>query len=198
MIEKTITYNLEMNSASDFKPKEGYKEVLEIKPISNDVFQQWSLFVGVGLPWRWYSRLKWSPDEWKQYFNNNDSRTFLAFHKNNLVGYFELLPSKNKVVEITFFGLFPQYTGAGFGGYLLSHAIEIAWLENASKIWLHTCTADHKAALPNYLARGFKLVNQTEADEDIPDKKEYLQLVNNFMSQYIDQNNTYWKASPPL
>lgn len=193
MIERTITYYLEMLDKSEFKPKEGFKEKIEIKPISNDIFQQWMLFVGVGLPWRWYSRMGWSPDEWNNYFENNDSRAFLAFRENQLIGYFELLFGVQNEVEITFFGLFPRHIGAGYGGYLLSHAIETAWNSGVSKVWLHTCTSDHKSALSNYIARGFKIVKETEAEEDIPDKEEYLKLVNSFMGKYIDQEKYFGK-----
>ena len=31
-----------------------------------------------------------------------------------------------------------------------------AWALAPTRVWLHTCTLDAKAALPNYLARGFR------------------------------------------
>jgi hypothetical protein len=36
-----------------------------------------------------------------------------------------------------------------------------AWSGGANRVWLHTCTFDDPAALPNYLARGFT-VTRTE------------------------------------
>ena len=45
--------------------------------------------------------------------------------------------------------------GCGLGRHLLTCAVEVAWAIGASRVWLHTCTLDDPAALPNYLARGF-------------------------------------------
>jgi GNAT superfamily N-acetyltransferase len=41
------------------------------------------------------------------------------------------------------------------GKHLLSAAIAQAWRDGAKRVWLHTCTLDDAAALPNYLKRGF-------------------------------------------
>jgi GNAT superfamily N-acetyltransferase len=60
-------------------------------------------------------------------------------------------------VEIAYFGLLPAYVGRGLGKYLLSEAAARAWTLQPSRVWLHTSTLDHPAALPNYLARGFSI-----------------------------------------
>ncbi len=59
--------------------------------------------------------------------------------------------------EIAYFGLLPPYVGQGLGKYLLSEAAARAWTLQPSRVWLHTSTLDHPAALPNYLARGFSI-----------------------------------------
>jgi hypothetical protein len=33
--------------------------------------------------------------------------------------------------------------------------VEEAWSLSPTRVWLHTCTLDHPAALPNYVKRGF-------------------------------------------
>jgi GNAT superfamily N-acetyltransferase len=58
-------------------------------------------------------------------------------------------------VEIAYFGLLPDFIGRGWGKYLLTRAAGAAWSLNPTRIWLHTCTLDHPAALPNYIKRGF-------------------------------------------
>ena len=80
-------------------------------------------------------------------------------------------------VEIFYFGLFPEATGRGLGGVLLSEALRQAWalgsrwtqLPAVSRVWLHTCSLDGPAALPNYQARGLKIyrteVEQTEVKD---------------------------------
>ena len=46
--------------------------------------------------------------------------------------------------------------GRGLGRHLLTEAVETAWCLGAKRVWLHTSTLDHPAALPNYLSRGFR------------------------------------------
>ena len=52
-------------------------------------------------------------------------------------------------------GFFPEFTGRGLGGYLLTDAVERAWASGARRVWLHTCSFDHPFAIQNYLGRGF-------------------------------------------
>ena len=61
-------------------------------------------------------------------------------------------------MEIAYFGLLPEFVGRGWGSYLLTSAVREAWAIEADRVWLHTCTLDHPAALPNYLHRGFSPV----------------------------------------
>jgi hypothetical protein len=42
----------------------------------------------------------------------------------------------------------------------LSEAVGRAFDEGANRVWLHTCTLDDPAALPNYLKRGFTPFSQ--------------------------------------
>jgi GNAT superfamily N-acetyltransferase len=71
-------------------------------------------------------------------------------------GYFELRKCEDGSTEIAYFGLLPAFLGRGLGKHLLTAATEQAWAEGANRVWLHTCTLDDPAALPNYLKRGFK------------------------------------------
>jgi len=71
-------------------------------------------------------------------------------------GYFELRKCEDGSVELAYFGLMPKFLGRGLGKHLLTCATEKAWTLGANRVWLHTCTLDDRAALPNYLKRGFK------------------------------------------
>ena len=77
-----------------------------------------------------------------------------------MAGYFELFEREHEV-EIIYFGLAPSFIGKGFGGALLTRALEEAWRMNPNRVWVHTCTLDHAAALSNYKARGM-VVYKTE------------------------------------
>jgi hypothetical protein len=38
-----------------------------------------------------------------------------------------------------------------------------------TRVWLHTCTLDHPAALANYLGRGFQVTRSEHYEVDLPD-----------------------------
>ncbi len=83
-------------------------------------------------------------------------------------GYFELEAHADASAEIVYFGLLPEFHGRGLGGFLLSEAVREAWATGAPRVWLHTCTLDSPAALPNYLARGFRPFKEERYVAEIP------------------------------
>jgi GNAT superfamily N-acetyltransferase len=70
-------------------------------------------------------------------------------------------------IEITQFGLMPEFIGQGLGRYFLRWAIDRAWNYAPGRLWLHTCTLDHPAALPNYLKAGFLLYKEETVHRDV-------------------------------
>jgi len=112
----------------------------------------------VGAKWRWTDRLVWSDQQWSAYVNRPQLQTWRASMNGETVGYFELEFQDPADVEIIYFGLLEQFTDRGLGGAMLSRAVELAWsFGDVRRVWVHTCTDDHPAALENYLRRGFKL-----------------------------------------
>jgi GNAT superfamily N-acetyltransferase len=79
-----------------------------------------------------------------------------------VAGYYELRREEDSSVEIVYFGLLPEFTGRGLGGYLLTDAVERAWASGARRVWLHTCSFDHPFAIQNYLDRGFTVFKTEE------------------------------------
>jgi len=113
------------------------------------------LYSEVGRPWHWRDRLGWTDDEIRIHLSG-PSALWLLSSGGAPAGYFELKRCEDRSVEIAYLGLLPDFVGKGLGKYLVVRAIEEAWALAPSRVWLHTCTLDHPAALPNYLARGFK------------------------------------------
>ena len=70
-------------------------------------------------------------------------------------GYFELKADDEGGMEIAYFGLFDEFIGRGLGAHLLTEAVDTAWSFAPNRVWLHTCSFDHPAAIPNYTSRGF-------------------------------------------
>ncbi len=60
-------------------------------------------------------------------------------------------------VELKNFGLIPQARGQGLGPWLLSVALHEEWQSGPARIWLHTDTWDHPAAIAVYERAGFRV-----------------------------------------
>jgi ribosomal protein S18 acetylase RimI-like enzyme len=60
-------------------------------------------------------------------------------------------------VELTNFGVVPEAQGRGRGPWLLAIALAHEWRAGPTRIWLHTDTWDHPAAIPVYRRAGFRV-----------------------------------------
>lgn len=157
---KIITYYLQMLSANELKAKEQPNDFVvkeaEIKQYEVNRF----LYEFIGSSWEWHDKADWSNSEWRAYSERENLKTFIAYHKGSIAGYYELETQESGNVELKYFGLALKFIGKGFGGYLLSHAISSAWsIKDTKRVWVHTCSLDHKNALANYQARGFQIYN---------------------------------------
>jgi GNAT superfamily N-acetyltransferase len=167
---EVTTYYLEMRTPDELNPKTTIPDGLEIRKIGvpSPEFSRF-LYVTVGRDWLWIDRLDWPAKKWKRWVDRDELDTWVAYMKGAPAGYFELVVQKDKSVELAFFGLLPQFIGKGLGGYLLSEAIRKAWDRDASRVWVHTCTLDHRHALGNYEARGLAIVREETHIQDIAD-----------------------------
>ena len=114
------------------------------------------LYAEVGGRYHWIDRLPWTDEQIRAYLEEPEISLWLMTYEDAPAGYFELRKCEDNSTEIAYFGLLPGFLGRGLGKYLLSCATEKAWEMGAESVWLHTCTLDDPAALPNYLKRGFR------------------------------------------
>ena len=159
MIEKVKRNYLEINSLQNLKegnkPSEDYSLSL-IDPIN---FQLNKFFYkNIGKKHKWVDRLTWSEEKWINYVSNKNVRSYLLKFKDDLVGFFEIIihPEKSET-EIAYFGILEEYQNKKLGSYLLSEAIKKSFENKVNRVWVHTCSLDHKNALNNYIARGMKV-----------------------------------------
>jgi GNAT superfamily N-acetyltransferase len=152
----TRTY-LEMTSPDDLRPATLAEPVPRVERLENcSVALFRSLYREVGGAYRWTDRLRWSDDTIREHLAIPGVSLWLMSWEDVTAGYFELREHADGSAEIAYFGLLPDFIGRGWGKYLLSRAVQIAWELGPNRVWLHTCTLDHPAALPNYLNRGFQ------------------------------------------
>ena len=150
---------LEINSIKDLKETINPPEDFTVNLISSDDFQLNKFFYkNIGKKHKWIDRLIWTEEQWIKYVSNKNVKTFVLKNKKDLVGFFELIIHYEKrEVEIAYFGILEEYQNKKLGSYLLSDAIKKSFRENIERVWLHTCSLDHKNALTNYLSRGMKI-----------------------------------------
>ena len=159
MIEEVKRNYLEINSIKDLKETNQSFDDFSIVLIDPINFQLNKFFYkNIGKKHRWVDRLIWSEQQWIDYVSNSKVKTYVLKKKDDLVGFFELIfHLENKEVEIAYFGILEEYQNKKLGSFLLSEAIKKSFNENINRVWLHTCSLDHKNALKNYLARGMKI-----------------------------------------
>ncbi len=159
MTEEVTRNYLEITSLQNLKevkkPSDRYSLNL-IEPIN---FQLNKFFYrSIGKKHKWVDRLTWSEEKWINYLSNKRVKTYILNFKMDLVGFFELIVHKeNNEAEIAYFGILEEYQNKKLGSYLLSEAIKKAFNQNINRVWLHTCSLDHKHALNNYTSRGMKI-----------------------------------------
>jgi len=116
------------------------------------------LYTAIGGDWHWTDRLGWSKARWDAHLLREACELYTLQLDGAPAGFAELERQPEGNVQLVYFGLMPDAVGRGFGGRLLTYAVERAWQHTATRrVWVHTCTLDAPAALPNYQARGFSL-----------------------------------------
>ena len=159
-MNKKIERNyLEINSLTDLNDSNTSPEGYLVELIQPADFQLNKFFYkNVGKDHQWVDRLVWTDKKWIDYTSNKKVKTYIIKKKDDLVGYFELIFHEDKKeVEIAYLGLLEEYQNQKLGSYLLSSAIKESFLKKTNRVWVHTCSLDHKNALNNYIARGMKV-----------------------------------------
>ena len=159
-MNKKIERNyLEINSLTDLNNSNTFPEGYLIELIQPADFQLNKFFYkNVGKKHHWVDRLIWTDIQWIEYTSDKKVKTYVLKRYEDLAGYFELIIHKNKnEVEIAYLGLLEEYLNKKLGSCLLSSAIKNSFKFNPRRVWVHTCSLDHKNALMNYTARGMKI-----------------------------------------
>lgn len=167
-IEVKRTY-LEMAAPADLVPARSADPAARVERVEGcpASFYRY-LYAEVGRSYRWVDRLGWTDDEIRAHLGDPAVSLWLLTVRGAPAGYFELKVGAERSIEIAYFGLLPEFIGRGYGKHLLTEAVERAWRAGASRVWLHTCSLDDPAALPNYRARGFRPFREETYSATIP------------------------------
>ena len=119
----------------------------------------------VGKDHFWRDRLLWSDNEWRKYINNKNIQTGIMKINENFVGFYEQEFHENEnEIELIQMGILQEYQGMKLGSFLLKFIIQNSFSRDVERLWVHTCSLDHKYALNNYLSKGLKIFREEEID----------------------------------
>jgi GNAT superfamily N-acetyltransferase len=121
----------------------------------------------VGDQWHWSSRKKLSDAAVAAIIHDPKVEMHVLYCDGVPAGFAELDRRKEDEIELVQFGLLPDFIGKGLGKFFLNWTGHKAWSYKPKRFWLHTCTLDHPAALPNYLKAGFVVYKEDVAQKEI-------------------------------
>jgi GNAT superfamily N-acetyltransferase len=156
LIEVTVTY-LEMTSGDQLVAGKAPTAEIVLDPVDATALAVIrSTHDRIAAPHHWLS-LGWSEQRWLNLLARPGVRCWIARVGADVIGLILMTRHSRGDVEITKFGLVPEWVGQGFGGHLLTLATRLAWgLGAVDRVWLATTSIDHPHALSNYRARGFR------------------------------------------
>ena len=159
MSKKVDRNYLEIQSLDDLVGSKNPSDEFIIELIDPPNFQLNKFFYkNVGKKHHWVDRLIWTDNQWIDYINDKKVKTFILKKKDDLVGYYELiLHLDQNETEIAYFGILEEYQNQKLGSFLLTSAIKNSFSFNPNRVWVHTCSLDHKNALGNYISRGMRI-----------------------------------------
>jgi GNAT superfamily N-acetyltransferase len=113
------------------------------------------LYRRVGTDWLWFSRLVMPDEEVLAVIRDPAVEVYALESGGRAEGLLELDRREPPDVELAFFGLTAGLVGQGAGRWLMARALQLAWRHRPRRVWVHTCTLDHPAALAFYQRSGF-------------------------------------------
>jgi GNAT superfamily N-acetyltransferase len=140
-------------------------EVVHVRSPSVPYYRE--LYRAVGEEFRWLSRRKLSDEALGMLLGDPRNELHVLHVAGVPAGFAELDRRQPPEIELVQFGLRREFFGQGLGKWFLQWTVDQAWSYRPERFWLHTCTLDHPAALPNYLKAGFVVYRQEEIRREL-------------------------------
>ena len=168
-IETVITY-LDMTAPPKVPPPPlPLGSIAIMKAVSPTLSFYRYLYNTVGEPHLWWERRVMPDDELEPAIKADNVDVMVLYVGGVPAGYYELTEHPDrKLVELTYFGLIPDFVGRGYGAYLLRAAIDDAWSRHCERLTVHTCNLDHPNALRTYQKAGFNAYDQEVQEIEDP------------------------------
>jgi GNAT superfamily N-acetyltransferase len=123
--------------------------------LNGDLERYRQLFRRVGEKWLWFSRLLVPDETLAAILAHPQVHAYALNDGSEDIGILELDFRPKDACELVYFGLVPEAIGSGAGRFLMNEAIRRAFKAPIDRFFVHTCSLDHRAALPFYMRSGF-------------------------------------------
>jgi GNAT superfamily N-acetyltransferase len=153
-IAAVVTY-LEMRAPARRRSAPAAGNIGFLDPIGGDLARYLALYRRVGEPWLWFSRLAMAEEELWAILASPDVEASALIQEGVEIGLLELDFRTPLECELAFLGVVPEAIGSGAGRFLVESAIARAFARPIRRLWVHTCSLDHPAALAFYRRAGF-------------------------------------------
>jgi GNAT superfamily N-acetyltransferase len=121
----------------------------------------------IGDDWLWSSRLRMTDAQLAAMIRAPMVEIYALVEGGRDEGVLDLDFGKSSECEVRLFGVTAKLTGSGAGRWLMNRALQLIWSRPVNRVWLHTCSLDHPAALAFYRRAGFRpFRRQIEISDD--------------------------------
>ncbi len=128
------------------------------------------LYKRVGEPWLWYERLQMDDTALKSRIHAPTTQIHAVVDvRGTEIGLLEFDFAEPGNCEIVHFALTPEWTGQRHGHWLMAQAMMVVWRPDIRRLWTHSSTLDHPAALRFLISCGFQPFSR--AVEIVPDPR---------------------------
>jgi GNAT superfamily N-acetyltransferase len=114
------------------------------------------LVLRIGAKWLWFGRAVMPDAALAKLIADPATELYVLERRGEAIGIAELDRSQPGDVEIALFGVVAEAIGTGAGRWLMQEALRRAFIAGVKRVWLHTCSFDHPAAIRFYLGFGFR------------------------------------------
>jgi GNAT superfamily N-acetyltransferase len=110
----------------------------------------------VGEEWLWFSRLRITDAELAAIIQVPGVEVYALVQDGRDEALLELDFRQAGQCELVYFGVTAKLIGGGAARWLMNRALERAWSRPVARVWVHTCSFDHPAAVAFYQRSGFR------------------------------------------
>lgn len=134
-----------------------FRSDLSIRRVPNPTVAWFrALYRNIGEDWLWFSAAVMPDDRLAAYIAGPTVEILALARDGEDIGLAEIDYASDGEAEIVTFGVIGPAVGTGAARHLIEHTLAHAFRPGVRRVWLHTCTFDHPAAMRFYLRRGFR------------------------------------------